>query len=261
MSKHAVTICTQNVLHPMLADRLAPPRGNRPAYKPASWPERAPGIAANIADADIVCLQETSRMVNGHVKGSFNEISLAMHQGERGKSLHGVSILAKPEIRPLSAFGWYMQTGEGHSAAGAILRLPDDGPRIMVASLHLEGYWDGEKDEQKLEASKAQGYRELGAYLTYMQPYQKYVDAVVVAGDFNEDCMMPGREFNRHALMELLGYRYDEHLAATEKSTGRKLDWIYVWSKQPVELEPVYDYAPCPLASDHQPHKTRLTFG
>lgn len=258
---HSLTIASYNILHPLLTGHLAPPRGQRPAYEPGNWIERSPGIAANIAEADIVCLQETSRLMSSHVRGRFNAVSHAMHLNKGAPDIHGVAVLARPELTPLSAFSWQMQDGDGHSAAAAIFRLPDDGPRVMAVSLHLEGYWDGERDEEKLENSKSTGYLQLGAYLEKIEPYRNHVDAVVIAGDFNEDVMMPGRRFNRHALMQLCGYEYDEHLAATEPATGRKLDWIYVSSKQPVELEPVYEYAPHPEASDHQPVKTRLTFG
>lgn len=264
MSQRTITLASYNILHPGLAVAMGTPQGitRMPEGNIASnWYERAPQIADNLEGADIVCLQESSPHCAERLTGKFSVLAHAMHRFHNGTAAHGTALLtAKGQPRPLLVFNWLAPGRRGRNACCAIFKLPDNGPRLLVASVHPDGYWEGEPRDLRFTRKRYKGYRELASYIHRAQPYKQHVDAIVIAGDINEHYMPRGNTHNRHVLLGLNGYQDDHHLVTTEPSTGRKLDWIYVWSRRSVELQPVYEDARFPNASDHLPVKTKLVF-
>lgn len=258
---HSLTLASYNILHPRFAAKHK--QEPLPPYVTLPWTERAQGIKANLHDADIVCLQETAPDIIPDVCGRFNAVTHAMHKHEGHESIHGTGIIANANAGTVKqTFSWLAPGENSRRAACAIFTLPDKGPRILVASIHPDGYFEYAPDLARVEADKEDGYRQLAYYLEQAAEYKMgKVDAIVIAGDFNEHYMPRGIEFNRHVLMGIHDFRDDEHLDTTEPSTGRKLDWIYVWSKRNFSLHPVYGDPPHPEVSDHLPVKSRLTFG
>lgn len=260
----SITIATYNILHPEFALRHKTLEGLRilgaGAYE-SNWPERRPQIAANLTGADLVCLQETDVDMTLQVSSAFNQLVYAPHVKDGKAHCHGTALLAKPEAgTKMQGFCLTPEEENTRSLAGMFFKLAS-GRHIIVASVHPDGYSDGEKDTSRLEASKEAGYSQLDLWVRQLEQYKPCVDAILVAGDFNEHFMPPGTQHNRHVLMARHGYQEDGSLTSSEPSTGRKLDWVYVWSRKPVTLEPVLEDVPHPQASDHLPVRTRLVWG
>lgn len=266
MITNSLVIASYNILHPAFAVKNGTTQGvclQEDGTVTDNWNMRSRQIAANMADADIVCLQEADPLLMSDLHSGFTAATYGSHRRGNEFHYHGTAVLARYflTLSKPHRFLWNQGTPDARTATAMYVTLPDNGPRILIASVHPDGYWDGEQKLHKLEASKEKGHDELFLCITEAERYKNNADAIIIAGDYNEALTPPGQAFNRHALLRMHGYRHDGNMAVTEPATGRKIDWIYVWSKGRVTVEQIETTPPFPDASDHLPVKTRLVFG
>lgn len=276
-----LTFASYNVLHPQLAIMHGTDEGYElgPDKKPRSnWPTRAPHIIKNLTttEFDIACLQECDPELLKPLTPAFNLISYTAHPLPPKASpllQHGTAIMARSTAtKAFETMAFTAQEicdGEdgpkalgARTAAAGLFSLQESGRKILVLSVHPSGYSLYQPNEIKKLASRTRGYNELLAYLEQAEPYKRQVDAIIVAGDLNEppaDQLL--HVMGRHGLMHIAGYRHDGCQSATHLTNNTRLDWIYVWSREKVKLEPVHPKYPHRHASDHLPVTTRLIFG
>lgn len=277
-----LTFTSYNILHPKLAIFHGIDEGYElgPDRKPRSnWPTRAPQIARNLAttEFDIACLQECDPSLLEPLTPQFNLISYRPHPlpPDTPQELqHGTAIMARSAaaevIQTLAFTAQDTRDGENgpeavgaRTAAAGLFELKKSGRKILVLSVHPSGYSLYQPNELKKILARKRGFNELFAYLEQAHAYKDHVDAIIVAGDLNEpppaDQLM--HVMGRHGLMHIAGYRHDGNQSATHLINNTRLDWIYVWSREPVKLQSVNPKYPHRHASDHLPVTTRMSFG
>lgn len=264
-----LTLATYNILHPVYAIAQRAPAGILVLPKGrivSNWLRRAGRVINNLkaSGCDIVCLQEASPITLRALVQHFNHVSFAEYPRKTPPQFPsqraGTALLFKQNTvisagPPLVLGG---HNALARNAAAAIFTHIASGKRILAISIHATGYKPGVSNAAELATSKEAGYLELQSYLAQAEVLKKQVDAVVIAGDFNEDPGEDGKPNSRHDLMRAYGYCSDGNLAASEPSTGRKLDWLYVWGKAPVTVKSVTAPSPHPEASDHLIITTQL---
>lgn len=270
MDREDITIASYNVLHPHLAVKQGIDCGYDldPAGEPVSnWPERGPQIINNLSaiGMDIICLQEVGPLTLSDLRHAFQLASFAPHpvfDPLRDQVLtYGNAIMTHGNrLLPFGQINLHEKDSPTRSAAASFFRTRSSGRKIMVLSLHLAGYLSYQNDPLKLLTARKPGFLELAHYLSEVQKLKPALDAVIVAGDFNEDDSVNDPVLSRFSLLKAAGYQHDTNLRASEHDTGRKIDWIHVWSKRPVTLTPVTVKPPYPRASDHLPVATRISF-
>lgn len=262
----SLTLASYNILHPFSAVKNREPDGvvRLPGgFVTSNWLLRAGKVVRNIKalNCDLVCLQEASPATLRPLRKAFNLITYqdmsAAHEAGPANKRFGTALLAPTSsMKVLGCPPFH----NARRAAACVFEHSPSRRQLLVLSVHLKGYPPYQRDMHKLTASKEEGYQELQAYLQQAEAYKTKLDAIIIAGDFNEDAAHYALPLSRHKLMESFGYQRDSNRAPSEFHNARKLDWIYVWSKTPVTLEPATPPLPYPHASDHLPVATRIRF-
>ncbi len=270
-SETSLTLSTYNILHPVYAVAQKEPAGMLvlPNGRIVSnWIMRAGRVVKNIkaSDCDIACLQEASPITLRVMREQFNLVGFTEIPRKKPPRFPGAragNALLLKQGAPVTA-GLPLLLGGHHplarKAAAAVFTHTVSAKKILVISAHATGYNPTVTDPDELTKSKSAGFMELQSYLNQAEFLKRQVDAIVIAGDLNEDPQEDGKPNSRHDLLRSFGYCSDGNLASSEPRKGRKIDWIYVWSKTPVTSEAVTTPPPHPEASDHLIVTTRFVF-
>ncbi len=270
MTASATLIVTSyNILHPDYALRHRETAGimqNAEGQIVSNWPQRQHHVAENLAASGttIACVQEVSIDTLAPLCAQFRALSFypTHFRAPPNSASAGNAILSRDEN--LVRNETLMLPGaepQARTATAAFLTLLPTSQRLLVISLHIAGYPHAEPEAVKLAAAKQPGFNDLKCHLKFAEAQKRRVDCIIIAGDFNEDPAHDGRPLSRHDLMRAHGYRSDGNLAASEPAQDRKIDWIYVWSRTPVQMTPITTPPPHPGASDHLPVVTRVVLG
>ncbi len=234
----------------------------------SNWDERCPTIAKNIQDADVVCLQEISKEIIENLQRLTKKYKLAIdvyHSSKRPVEEYGNAILYQAEkIKLKENFELeYISTPGTRRAACGVFEV--GGKTVKVASVHLAGYYKGEKDLEKKLNAKKNGYEELQAYLKILESDVDSIDGIVIGGDFNESPSEKEYDLYRPGLLSNNGYFTDGNLSVTRPASGehgRHIDWLFykplnekTVSLSTMDLEKIQKQA-----SDHLMIGTKVTW-
>lgn len=245
----------------------------------SNWEERLPFLAENIQQAAIICLQEVNQDrledILEYLQGEDGESQYAigsqafpqntdeLASKDPGMFYGNVILYRKTELKLLDA-GHHpedLKVNSGRVAAMAEFQLADKILRVM--SCHLAGYWRENPDTKKKEQSQRAGWDQLKAHEEYLRSLpQDHLDALVIAGDFNEDNCEASSPLYRVGYLRDRGYLDDVNEAVTEPEKEARIDFVMVKPLQsPVELAPLYlESFQIGAASDHLMTGTRITF-
>lgn len=276
-SSAMLILATYNVLHPFYSVEWAEQAGLSPLADGLSkeelrilagdeengwknysnWEERCPKISENIQMADIVCLQEISRETLAALMALAPEYALASeayHPSRTPAREFGNAILYKKGRVQLSE-GYQILQGDlhaGRAAACAIFEI--FGKKIKVASIHLSGYDPLERNIKRKIGHKKRGFHQLKYFAEELERNNEGIHGIFIAGDLNEDTSEKSLPYYRQGYLITQGYEWDRHEAATEPSTGRRIDWLFY---KPTVSDATYKLIPMNFeenqlhASDH----------
>lgn len=198
----------------------------------SNWSFRCDAVSDNIQFAHIACLQEVSvetieklRQLTGP-KG-YQLASAVYHASSQPMQQFGNAILYKAgKVHLKQAFEIVHRAGETRrSAACGIFQIDDK--IVAIASVHLAGYNSKETNLEKKQESKKSGFNELKTYVEELEKHAEGLDGIIISGDFNEDPSEALFDLYRPGFLKSHGFQCDDNLAATEPSTGRRIDWIF----------------------------------
>lgn len=234
--------------------------------KYSNWEKRCPFIAQNIQKADVVCLQEVSRETLAAILTllpGYELASEAYHPNFTPSREFGNAIVFKKDkINLHDAF--QISQGNihtGRAAACAIFEFL--GKKIKVASIHLSGYDSEEPDLKIKEESREKGFRQLQHYVGLLEENLDGIDALVIAGDLNEDFPKEPTEYGRLEYLMRHGFCWDQHHVPTEAERDYRIDWLFYKSgasNVPFKLTPMQFEKEQWHASDHLMTGTAVAF-
>ena len=273
-SMDSVTFATYNILNPYHAVKWADIEGlnekgrlksvrklrasssSSNAWRVFSnWEERKKKLMANLALADITCIQEISRETIGSLVPEGYAIAVAAyHRSDHKWREYGNAIVFRQHaVFPVDAFELrWIQDKSDRASACAVFLIGNY--KVLVLSIHLTGYDPEENDSERKQEAKKRGFQELVSYVEQTRDFENEVDAIIIAGDLNEDPREEKHSLYRAGYLLENGFYYDGSLVATEPSKKRKIDWLFykpLNKELPLTLEPLNLERKQIQASDH----------
>lgn len=195
----------------------------------SNWDLRRDILTENIQFAHIICLQEvaleTIQQLQELTKPKGYQLAIAAyHASSQPMQQFGNAILYRAQkVQLKETFEIVHGTGEtARSAACGIFQI--GGKVIAVASMHLAGYYEGEKDPAKKQASKQAGFNELKTYVETLEKRAEGADGIVISADYNEDLSEAPFDLYRRKFLTEKKYQFDGNESVTEPSKNRRLD-------------------------------------
>jgi len=264
-------LITYNILNPYHAVKWRTAEGLDAAGE-SNWEAwRRDAVVANLraARADALCLQEVSaETLDALAEALVPDLLVAahaLHDTDEPAGAHGVAVLYRATAVELVGARVHHSGAPARVGVAADLRCRATGRVVRALSVHLKGYNPAERDPARRRESQRVGDAELADYLAGALEGGGVggVDAVAVAGDFNEDADELARADSRQGVLHAQGFSWDGALDVTETRTGRKIDWVFYRALTPagaaslVHLDAPQDRA----ASDHAITGVELRFG
>jgi endonuclease/exonuclease/phosphatase family metal-dependent hydrolase len=237
MENITVTIGSLNVLHPYYAVKWYEKPGLNMEGKTRgkekcklacetdewtelhNWVERVPLIKKRICEADIVCLQEVDNVFVEDLQTDGYQL-LVSGFGKQTKPF-GNAIMCKTSGKLLESSTLI------ENKADVVSTINIQGKKVKIASVHLDGYYRDEENQEKKDARKLAGFNQLLKDLEIFEENSEDVDLFIIAGDFNEDTREEGKKYCRMDFLRDNGYSNDGYVVGTEPG-GQKIDWIFV---------------------------------
>ncbi len=193
------------------------------------------------ADPDVVCIQEAPRFLRWRAKCAGLAVDTGLHIASGGRQAAANLILARPELEIESARSvLFTKDPRLHQRGVAVAVIRVWGERVLVAGTHLDGY-------------PIPRLRHVGELFAAIDDEQPRCQAMVLAGDFNDD---PGTP-----VWAALAARGVDSFAVAGAGDGltlnvteptRRIDAVFV-AGATVRASRSIDSEDVRIASDHRP--------
>jgi endonuclease/exonuclease/phosphatase family metal-dependent hydrolase len=227
-------LISYNILNPYHAVKWNTLEGLVDSTQEDNWTlGRREQIFKNLQDAqfDLACIQEVSARTLPEFKKVFTVAGYFPHMSyDEPESEHGTAVLYNNDsVSLLQCRELISPTIKQRSATLADFKILNTQRVIRVISVHLKGYNPYEEDLKTKRKSQEVGDQELHYYIQDIQKDLDQVDAIMIAGDFNEDTdeMNARGDLSRQGILMQMGFVWDQQLDITESRSGRKIDWIF----------------------------------
>lgn len=251
-----MNIVSYNILNPFHALLYRTEEGYEAGKKGEikdNWHRRCYDIIDNLnkSDFSVACLQEVSTKTLSDLSRKYFVVGASFHQSDSDEAQHGVAILFNPNKVDLLKVREFYSLEERENYRGELYADFYDRATertVRVASCHLKSYDPTEKSVRLKQHAKEPGYQQLVDLLGKVEADSEDIDAIVIAGDLNEDMSEYDRPLSRQKCLQQHDYDWDGSTNATENGTGRKIDWIFFKGKNGAQ----FDCSPLDLSSQNQ---------